>query len=253
MALGDHAKHHTWVVNDSDIRVDPGYLRRVTAPLADPRIGLVTCPYRARPHCFPAAWEAFGIAVDFIPSTLVAPLVGVREFGLGSTLAFRAEDLRRAGGFESFSDYLADDYQLAKHIVALGKRALLSTYVVETSLGEDRWRGVWRHQLRWARTIRASKGAGYAGLPITHAGVWILVLTVAHAWRYALLLWAVRTLTALLAGGFVSQSALAGAFCWLAPLWDLFAFAVWLGSYRSRRVEWRGKKLAIDKQGRIAS
>ena len=59
--------------------------------------------------------------------------------------------------------YLADDYQLAKRITSLGTRAVLSSYVVETSLGEATWAGIWRHQLRWARTIRLSKGAGHAG------------------------------------------------------------------------------------------
>ncbi len=125
----------------------------------------MTCPYRARAHTLAAAWESLGIAVDFMPSALVAPLVGVREFGLGSTLAFRAADLERAGGFAAIAEYLADDYQLAKRITALGKRAVLSTYTVETSLGEATWSGIWQHQLRWARTIRLSKGGGYAGLP----------------------------------------------------------------------------------------
>ena len=100
-----------------------------------------------------------------MPSALVAPLVGVREFGLGSTLAFRAADLERVGGFAVVADYLADDYQLAKRIISIGKSVLLSTYVVETSVNEVSWRGVWQHQLRWARTIRLSKGNGYSGLP----------------------------------------------------------------------------------------
>ncbi len=154
MTLASHARYPLWVVNDSDIRVTPTYLREVVAPLADPTIGLVTCLYRAKPHTLPAAWESLGIATDFMPSTLVAPLVGVREFGLGSTLAFRAKDLEQAGGFASVANYLADDYQIARRLTAFGKRALISTYVVETSLNDANWLGVWRHQVRWARTIR---------------------------------------------------------------------------------------------------
>ena len=83
---------------------------------------------------------------------------------------FARKTCEQAGGFAALEDYLADDYQLARRITLLGKRALLSTYVVETSLGDTTWRGVWDHQLRWGRTIRMSKGGGYAGLPITHAG-----------------------------------------------------------------------------------
>lgn len=251
MALAAQAKHHVWVVNDSDIRVCPDYLAAVTAPLADPGVGVVTCPYRALAHNAPAAWEAFGVAIDFMPSTLVAPLVGVREFGLGSTLAFRAEDLRRAGGFESFQDFIADDYQLAKRITSLGKRALLSPYIVETSFGDDTWDGIWAHQLRWARTIRASKGKGYAGLPVTQAGLWMGVLLLLGHPVLAAALFALRTAAAFVTGGLVLGTRSGLWLCWVAPLWDWYAFAVWLASYRNRKVQWRDRSLTVDREGRI--
>jgi ceramide glucosyltransferase len=198
-----------------------------------------------------AAWESLGIATDFMPSALVAQQLGVREFGFGSTLAFRAADLQRAGGFEAIADYLADDYQLAKRITANGKRALLSTYTVETSLGDASWSGVWNHQLRWARTIRLSKGAGYAGLPITHAGMWMLIAMATGAWIPAAVLLILRAFSALMTGGLVLQSRLAATLFWLAPVWDIYAFGIWLASYGGRTVRWRDRVLAIDKEGRI--
>jgi ceramide glucosyltransferase len=240
-----------WVVNDSDIKVDAVYLREIVAPLANHEIGLVTCPYHAQTHTMAAAWEGLGIATDFMPSTLVAPLLGVREFGLGSTLAFRAADLERTGGFAGLAEYLADDYQLAKRITALGKRALLSTYTVETSLGDATWRGVWRHQLRWARTIRISKGKAYAGLPIAQAGVWILVALATGADIPALLLFLLRLGSAFLSAAWVLRSAAATRSFWLAPVWDLYAFAVWVVSYAGREVRWRDRRLLIDRDGRI--
>jgi ceramide glucosyltransferase len=249
--LARHARYPVWVVNDSDIKVTPSYLSEIVAPLVDDSIGVVTCPYRVKAHTLAAAWESLGIATDFMPSTLVAQLVGVREFGLGSTLAFRAADLETAGGFEALAGYLADDYQLAKRIAGLGKRAILSTYTVETSLGDSTWLGVWRHQLRWARTIRLSKGAGYAGLPITHAGVWAVIAFAAGQRTTAAGLLAIRIISALLTSGPVLGSLPVAAFCWLAPVWDLYSFAVWVASYAGRGVRWRDRVLAIDAQGRI--
>ncbi|MGB8967615.1 MAG: glycosyltransferase, partial [Candidatus Sulfotelmatobacter sp.] len=40
------ARYDYLIVNDSDIRVEPDYLRRVIAPMADRRVGMVTCLYR---------------------------------------------------------------------------------------------------------------------------------------------------------------------------------------------------------------
>ncbi len=249
--LGKQARFPVWVVNDSDIKVTPTYLGDVVGCLKDRTVGLVTCLYRVQPHSAATAWEAIGIATDFMPSTLVAQMIGLRDFGLGSTLAFRAEDLQAAGGFERIASYLADDYQLAKNISSLGRRALLSTYTVETSLGADTWRGVWDHQLRWARTIRSCKGAGFAGLPITHAGVWILAGFACGAWGPAVVLLSLRITSALLAGWLVVGSKLMTALAALAPVWDLYAFCVWLTSYASRQVRWRDRMLTIDAEGRI--
>jgi ceramide glucosyltransferase len=250
-ALAREARHPVWVVNDGDIRVDEHYLRTVVAPLQDDSVGVVTCPYRAMTHTMPAAWESLGITTDFMPSTFVAQALGVREFGFGSTLAFRAADLEQSGGFPAIGSYLADDYQLAKRITGLGKRALLSDYVVETSLEEDSWAGVWYHQLRWARTIRASKGPGYAGLPITHAGLWAASAICLGAISPALVLIGLRMIGALLFSRFILRHRRATPLFWLAPVWDLYAFAVWAASYFGRTVRWRGKMLQIDSEGRI--
>src|SRR4029077_15867491 len=40
------AQYDHILINDSDIFVTPDYLRRVMAPFALPRVGMVTCPYR---------------------------------------------------------------------------------------------------------------------------------------------------------------------------------------------------------------
>ena len=169
------AKHPVILMNDSDIRVGKDYLRKVVAPLADSRIGLVTCLYNAGGATFPARFEALGVDSDFVPSTLVAPFVGVDEFALGSTIAMRREDLDRIGGFEAVADYIADDYQLGHKIHALGLKCHLAEPVVDTQLGAYSWRDAWLHQVRWARTIRVSRPDGYIGLPVTFATLWALL------------------------------------------------------------------------------
>ena len=249
--LAGHARFPWLVVNDSDIKVTRDYLAAVTAPLMDGSVGIVTCPYRVKAHNAAAAWEALGITTDFMPSALVAQLLGVREFGFGSTLAFRAADLEAVGGFAAIADFLADDFQLAKRISRLGKRAVLSTHIVETSLGDATWAGIWRHQVRWGRTIRASKGGGYAGLPITHAGLWGLAAILTGAWLPAIALIPVRILSAFVSAALVIGSTQATALCWLAPVWDLYSFAVWAASYAGNRVRWRDRLLEIDAEGRI--
>jgi ceramide glucosyltransferase len=242
--LVKQARYDTIIVNDSDILVGPDYLR-VIAPLADPRNGLVTCLYRAVGDTFAARFEALGVATDFAPSALVARLVGVDEFAMGSTLAFRRADLEKIGGFESFSDYLGDDYQLGHRLHSLGLKCVLSDVVVQTHLGGN-WHDVWQHQVRWARTIRVSKFWGYLGLPVTFATFWAIWAMTCGDWRAGLALLAVRMTMAMVAG---KKDALRLFF--LIPIRDLFGVAVWIVALFGDTVVWRGRKLRLDREGRI--
>ncbi len=252
IALAAEARHPLLVVNDGDILVPPHYLSRVTAPLDDPRTGVVTCLYRAEAASFPGRFEALGIATDFAPSALAAPLVGVSEFGLGSTLAFRRADLDSIGGFASIAHYLADDYQLGARIHRLGRKNLISKTVVATNLQSPSWTAVWKHQLRWARTIRVSRGAGYAGLPITCASLWALLAALHGDVQTAAALLALRLAVAFASGWFLLRSRDVLRYFWLIPARDLFGLAVWAVGLFGNHVEWGGERLALDADGRIA-
>jgi ceramide glucosyltransferase len=249
--LAAAARYPILLVNDSDIRIEPDYLARVVAPLEDPAVGMVTCLYRARARGLPGRCEAVGIATDFAPSVLVAPLVGVSEFALGSTMVFRADDLARIGGFAAIADYIADDYQLSRRISALPRRVVISDCVVETSLPDARWGQMWRHQLRWARTIRLSRGGGYAGLPIANATLWALLLAAGGLWQAALALFALR-----LAAGLVTAVGVLGdrqslAYAFLIPFRDLAGLAIWAAGLFGSTVVWRDARLKLDREGRI--
>src|SRR5207248_10767500 len=85
------AKHDYLLVNDSDVRVEPEYLRTVIAELQQADVGLVTCLYRGVPSAtIPSKLESLGISTDFAAGVLVARQIeGGLQFGLGSTLALR--------------------------------------------------------------------------------------------------------------------------------------------------------------------
>ncbi len=250
MDLSESARFPILVVNDADIQVEPDYLARVTEPLADPGVGLVTCLYRAHGDTFASRFEGLGVSTEFAPSALVARLVGVDEFALGSTLAFRQTDLNRIGGFAAIGEYLADDYQLGHRLHALGLRCVLSDVVVDTHLSGT-WADVWRHQLRWARTIRVSKPFGYWGLPVTFATVWAVASALFGRWDLAFTLLAMRMAMALVAGWFVMRSRDVLQLWFLIPLRDLYGAAAWCVGLAGNSVLWRGQRLRLDRKGRI--
>ena len=251
--LAAQARYPLLLINDSDISVPPDYLHQTAALLDSPGVGLVTCLYRAHSNHLPGQWEALGIATEFAPSVLVARMLGSNEFALGSTMLLRADDLKRIGGFAALGDYLADDYQLGCRIRDLGLRVELAPVVVETHLDGQTWRDVWRHQLRWSRTIRASRPGGYFGYLITHATFWSLMAALAGAWQAAIGVLAVRLAAGMLVSARVLDDRTSLRHAWWIPFRDLWGFAIWAGGVAGHTVHWRGSKIKISTDGKILS
>jgi ceramide glucosyltransferase len=251
------ARYEHLLVNDSDIRVERDYLRRVIAPLADAHAGMVTCLYRgvAAPT-IGSRLESLGISTDFCAGVLAArQLEGGLHFGLGSTLAFRRVDLERIGGFRSIVDFLADDYELGRRIAGLGLRVVLSDVVVETHLPAYDLRAFLAHQLRWARGVRDSRAGGYIGLVLTFGLAWALVNLVVSrgaTWAWAVLAAVVllRLAVAIGVGRAVLEDRHLVKHLWLLPVRDLVAVAVWIISFAGHTVTWRGDRFEL-KDGRL--
>ena len=252
------ARYEHLIVSDSDIRVEPDYLRKVMAPLSDPKVGMVTCPYRgiAAPT-MGSKLESLGISTDFCAGVLVARLIegGVR-FALGSTMAFRRRELAAIGGFESFVNYLADDYELGKRVAALGLEVHLSEVVVETFLPAYNLRQFFEHQLRWARGVRDSRRAGYMGLLFTFGWQWALLAILASrgaswAWELTAVAIFLRFVVAWMVGVGVLKDRQVLRLLPLVLLRDLAGVLVWLASFASNTVSWRGDRFHL-KNGKLA-
>ena len=166
-------------------------------------------------------------------------------------MVFRAETLRKIGGFEAIADYLADDYQLGRRVSELGERIVFAPVVVETSLGSESFVQMWRHQLRWSRTIRVSNPAGYYGYIVTHGTLWALVAFAAQQWWAAGAALGLRLLAGITVGASVLRDRQVVRYFWMIPFRDLFGFAVWLCGAFGDRVTWRGCKLRLASDGRI--
>ena len=257
------AKHDLLVLCDSDMRVEPDYLRRLVAPFrpdeaeAGRGVGLVTCPYRGcAPESLPAALEALGIGADFIPSALVSRALEGVSFAFGSTIALPKSVLAELGGFEALFDELADDFRLGNGAAAAGYTVVLSDVVVDDVLGAERFGPMWSRRLRWARTVRSCRPAGYAGAVITHGvALALLLLFVSH---FALYSWltlgavlVVRLGIALFVAQRYTRDPNIARFLPLLPLSDLLGFALYLGSYCGSRIVWRGERFRLLAGGKL--
>lgn len=251
------AKHDLIIVCDSDIRVGERYLREVCAPFADPAVGLVTSLYRSPGVKGTAcALEAMGFTAEMVPNVMVALRLEGLSFALGASMAVRREALEKIGGFSVLADYLADDYQLGNQVHRAGWRLELSDYFVESVMHRESLAAVLSRQLRWARTMRASRPGGYFASGITQpAPAALLALAVsggsAVGAAAVLLLYAVRVMVSLVFSRRYLRDGVFPRWLWLLPLRDLLAFITWGLAFAGRRVRWRGHLFRVLPGGKI--
>ncbi len=256
-ALAVHAKKPIWVASDADIRVPTSYLRAICTDLARPNAGMATCLYRASTGTGLASHlEKLWINTEFPCQVLLARWIQGTRFALGSTLAFERETLQEIGGFAPIRQFIGDDYQLGQRIAATGLAVEISSVVVVTELPrDDRWKDVWKRQVRWSRTIRMQRPMGHAGLFVGFGSIWALfamIVAPATLWPLAVTALTLKLATAAVASSQVGCKGIAMSVL-LLPACDLVSCAVWLCSYASRTVEWAGRAIRLGPGGRILS
>ncbi|MBI4518310.1 MAG: bacteriohopanetetrol glucosamine biosynthesis glycosyltransferase HpnI [Deltaproteobacteria bacterium] len=252
-----HANHDLIVIADSDIRVQPDYLRRVVAPLRDPNVGMVSCLYKAvRAGGTPTALESLFINTDFATMVMVARKVEKPSYAFGATMAMRRETLDAIGGILAVSNYLADDYYLGHLISRRGLRLVLSDVIVETVLDVGSWTRLLQHQIRWARTYRTVRPGGYFGSVLTHGTLWAVLTLLYYGFSPA---------SVVVAAGVIGlRIAAAALMCFrylstdntraqmlLVPLKDLFVSTVWLAAFLGNRVKWSGHDFRVLNGGEM--
>jgi ceramide glucosyltransferase len=252
------------VISDADVRVPVDFLANLTAPFADPEIGLVNCFYRlANPGGLAMRWEAIGINADFWSSVLQAQSLKTVDFALGAVMALRAAQLREIGGFAALADYLADDYHLGRQMARLGKRIVFSPVVVDCHESSLSWVQAWAHQVRWARTIRVCQPVLFFFSVLDNATFWPLLWL-----AVSLPAWHVMTGTVLpvclgfflfrMVAALQQERRLTGSrshyrFFWMVPVKDLLHMAVWLAAFAGNEIQWRGQRYRVLRGGLLES
>lgn len=248
------------VFSDSDVRVEPDFLRNVIAPLLYPRIGLVTCPYRGVPSGdLWSTLEALGMSVEMPSGAMVADMLEGVRFALGPAIAMRRDALERIGGIGATADYYSDDYELGHKVWSAGYKVIFSHHVVQHVLTPRSFRRTIGDQLRWMKSTRYSRPMGHVGSGLTYAMPFALLAlfsatALGRPWLGLFLFLAGlmnRVLQSIFVGWRVIRDRRALSLAWLYPLRDLQGFFMWIASFTSRKFFWRGETYLFNNGGKI--
>jgi ceramide glucosyltransferase len=249
--LVSEARHELVVISDSDVRVQPDYLRSVVAPLADPKVGAVTCFYvPANEATLLHDLQSIGMVSDFYAGILVARQLDGVKFALGPTIATSRTRLAGFGGYAALENRPADDLLVGRLIAEQGYEVKLLPYSVLTVPDYHSYRDLLHKRLRWIVVMRHMRPWGHFGLIFTHGLAWSFAAVATHPSVSMALLYI---------GGYI---ALRVAMVWvigisglkqkglwkkmpLLPVWDALAFCIWLISFGRKSIRWRDQQYLI--------
>jgi ceramide glucosyltransferase len=248
------AAHEVLVMSDSDIRVTPEMLSVVASEFQDPKLGVSTCPYRAVPG--ESIWsklEALGMNTEFLAGVLVARMLEGMKFALGPTIVARKQALREIGGFRALSEFLAEDFVMGNEAARLEWGVALSSYVIEHRIGSEPFAKNAGHRLRWNRSTRRSRPAGYIGQLFTNPLplAFVLLLLQPGWWSLVSATTFLRFLAARATAINVLRDPLTSRLWWLVPVQDLLSFVFWVAGFFGNTIEWRGRRYYVRKDGRF--
>ncbi len=248
------ARHDLLVMSDSDIRVKPCLLSHLAQEFQENHVGLITCPYRAVPgRSLWSRLEAVGMNTELLGGVLVARMMEGMRFALGCTLAVRRSVLDDMGGFSYLQDFLAEDFVIGQRAAELGHGVLLSSCVIEHRIGSQSMAASFGHRIRWARSTRRSRPAGYWGQIFTYPLPWALLLwaTYPAAWPVIPITLALRGAAAAATAHFVLRDPVTRRQWWLLPLQDVLGFLVWISGFAGATIIWRDRKCTVLRDGRL--
>lgn len=255
------AKHDLMIISDSDMIVEPDYIKRVVSGFSDPQVGLVTCLYKGTPAPDLASHlGAMFISQWFAPSALIPATFGDVRNCFGATMAVKRPQLDEIGGLKALVGNLADDYILGRLILGAGYQIRLAPVMVENHVHETSLKSLVLHELRWARTIRSVEPLGFLSTFLTDAiplslVTGFLAFQSGYEAHWSVVPFAVAYLTRMLLhfstkSTFSSKQSLS---LWIIPVRDILSFFIRLLCYTGRKVNWRDTELSVDKGGELTN
>jgi len=241
----NEASHEVLVINDSDVRVEPNYLRTVVAPLQNQKIGGVTCLYvSTADHNVTQHLQSIGMICDFFPGIFVARQLDGIKFAFGQTIVTTRARLKAFGGYEAIENRPADDLLVGRFIAQQGVEVELLPYAVKTVPDYDSFKDLFIKRLRWLTVMRHMRPWGHLGLAFTQGLPWSLAALLVHpfdgigfAYFGAYLLF--RVAITLMVGAWGLKQRGVWKQLPLFLVWDATAFVIWLLTFGRRNIRWR--------------
>ena len=252
-----HSKYPIILISDSNVTVDPYYLRTIVKPMDDPEVGLVCNLIKGiGGKTIGSIFENLHLNsfilgnICFLERYLRIPCV------VGKSMLMRKSDLEAVGGLASVKDVLAEDHFIGEKIRAQKQRVVISNYLISNVNEYWNLRKFINRHVRWGKMRWKIGGVRYL-LELTINPVFIacLPLLLSGPTEKSLFALAVVCLIKIIGDFYLGKSistAMHPSLYLLSPIKDLFMGVLWFVPLADGTVVWRGNRYRMGKDTRLS-
>lgn len=238
------------LISDSNVMVEPNYLKKIIQPMKDPQTGLVTNLIKG------VGAKTLGSLFEnlHLNSFVLGNVCLLQKFlnipcVIGKSMLMRKEDLEAIGGLRAVKDVLAEDHFIGEKIRQRGQKVVLSSHMISNV--NEYWglkRFVNRH-VRWGKMRWKILGYKYLSELVSNPVLLSLssLLFEGPSQRAMLLIASTGFIKVL--GDYYLGKRIQVRFHPLAylfaPVKDVLIGLVWFFSLLNHTVVWRGKRFVI--------
>jgi ceramide glucosyltransferase len=245
------------LISDSNVMVDPSYLRTIVKPMDDPEVGLVCNLIKGiGGKTLGSVFENLHLNsfilgnMCFLDKYLRIPCV------VGKSMLMRKSDLEAIGGLGSVKDVLAEDHFIGEKIRGQGQKVVLSNYLVHNVNEYWNLRKFINRHVRWGKMRWKIGGVKYllelTINPVFTAFLPLLLLGPTANTLSLLTLVCLMKITGDFYLGRKISRPIHPFFYLLSPAKDLLIGLIWFVPFADDSVTWRGNRYLMGKDTRLS-
>ncbi|HUL36566.1 MAG TPA: glycosyltransferase [Thermodesulfobacteriota bacterium] len=252
-----HSKYPAILISDSNVMVDPSYLRTIAKPLNDPEVGLVCNLIKGiGGKTLGSVFENLHLNsfilgnICFLDKYLGIPCV------VGKSMLMRKSDLEAIGGLASVKDVLAEDHFIGEKIRGQKQRVVVSNYLIDNVNEYWNLRKFINRHIRWGKMRWKIGGIKYLlELTINPVFTACLPLLLLGPTEKSLSVLGLVCMMKIIGDYYVGRSLstpMHPLFYLLSPIKDLLVGLIWFVPFADDTVVWRGNRYRMSKDTRLS-
>jgi ceramide glucosyltransferase len=245
------------LINDSNTRVAPDFLKKLILEFNTDNVGLVTATIKGiGAKNVASVWENLHLNTFVAPNVFLAKQLADISIVIGKSILMPKKVLNEIGGFSAIKNYLAEDFWLGIKVKELGYEIKTSLTVVENVNEKISFKKFLNRHSRWAKMRRNIEVKHYLlewfSNPVLISALLIFKLQNLHGVIIALSVISIKILHDYYVLRLM-KSDLAWYNILAVPIKDIIISLIWLTPFFSYKVKWRNTKIRIGKGSLLQS